>query len=224
MDLEDPSAYNFAVNHGFLSKIYLKLGIASRWTLLMCKEDALKYKRRSDWANNKGGGYAAAIKNGWLDECCKHMTSKLRWTLERCKEDALKYKTKIEWRNISTGYSTANKNGWMDECCKHMISSRNPSGYWTLERCKEDALKYKTKKKWAANSSAQSAAQKNGWTEECCRHMAEYIKPNFKWSLKKCKEDALKYETKIKWIKHSTAYHTAWKNGWLVECSKHFSK
>jgi hypothetical protein len=72
-----------------------------------------------------------------------------------------------------------------------MIRVNSPKDYWTLERCKEDAFKYKTKTEWKEKSSAiYAAAHKKGWIEECCVHM---IVLRQRWTLEKCKEDALKY-------------------------------
>ena len=49
-------------------------------------------------------------------------------------------------------------------------------GYWTKERCDEDALKYNSRSEWNKNnSSAYSAAHKNGWLDECCKHMETTI-------------------------------------------------
>lgn len=44
-----------------------------KWTLSSCKEQALKYKTRSEWDLNSESSYYTARKNGWLEECCKHM-------------------------------------------------------------------------------------------------------------------------------------------------------
>lgn len=47
-----------------------------------------------------------------------------------------------------------------------------PKGYWTLERCKEDALRFKNTRDWRKNSGGgHSAAQKRGWLKICCTHM-----------------------------------------------------
>lgn len=47
-----------------------------------------------------------------------------------------------------------------------------PHGYWTLERCIEDALRFKRKKDWENESAgAFGAAKRNGWLEQCCAHM-----------------------------------------------------
>jgi len=46
--------------------------------------------------------------------------------------------------------------------------------YWTLDKCKENALGYATRLDWQkGNSSAYQSARKNGWLEECCLHMVK---------------------------------------------------
>ena len=53
-----------------------------------------------------------------------------------------------------------------------MLPQIKPSGYWTKENCKEDALKYNTKKEWRIHTGgAYISAYKNGWLNECCEHM-----------------------------------------------------
>ena len=53
-----------------------------------------------------------------------------------------------------------------------MIEIHKPNGYWTKEKCMEDALSYKTRFEWRKKSySSYTIAGKNGWKEECCKHM-----------------------------------------------------
>ena len=43
---------------------------------------------------------------------------------------------------------------------------------WTLSECKQDALKYNTRKDWREdNFSAYNKACYNGWLSQCCGHM-----------------------------------------------------
>lgn len=95
------------------------------------------------------------------------------WTKERLIEDAKKYTSRVEWKKASqSAYALACASNWLDICCSHMERLVNPAGYWTRERCKEDAGKYKTKKKWAKDSGgAYDAALSNNWIDECCEHM-----------------------------------------------------
>lgn len=177
-----PSVYYAAYKKGLIDKICKEFGWDKKkpdgyWTIETCKESALKYNTRNDWKKSiDRSGYDAAIRNGWMEECCKHMKRVFKpvghWTLENCKEDALKYKTRLEWKKKHGHvYHIARENGWLEVCCSHMKQIAYPKGYWTLEKCKEDALKYFTKAEWRASSSGYDAAVKNEWYEECCKHM-----------------------------------------------------
>ena len=101
------------------------------------------------------------VPNGYWDD------------LINCKSEALKYKSRAEWmRSSPMSHRGASKNGWLDECASHIISTKLPDGYWTLEKCKEFALKYRTKVEWrATHKTSFSKANKKGWLEECCKHM-----------------------------------------------------
>lgn len=53
-----------------------------------------------------------------------------------------------------------------------MKQNKNPSGYWTKERCKNEVLKYKSRKEIYKNIRAgYSVMLKNNWLDECCVHM-----------------------------------------------------
>jgi hypothetical protein len=95
------------------------------------------------------------------------------WTLERCMEDAKQYRTRSEWQNKSpSARSIASRKGWAEQCCAHMTEGYNPRGHWTLERCAEEALRYRSKKEWErASISSYSTAHKKGWLDQCCEHM-----------------------------------------------------
>lgn len=43
---------------------------------------------------------------------------------------------------------------------------------WTLAECKQDAIKYNSRKEWReGNFSAFNKAYYNGWLTQCCKHM-----------------------------------------------------
>lgn len=196
------------------------------YTLEKCKESSLKYKSKKDWLLNAKPFYNAAHRNNWLEECCKHMqTFSLPygyWTLELCKQDALKYKTRTDWYNGSSAYYAACKNDWMDQCCQHMTNGRNLNNHWTLEECQKDALKYNSRVEWEKGKySGYRFAIKNGWLEECCKHMTLLRKPNGCWTLETCKKDALLYTNKADWFNSGSGYQIAFKNGWLDQCCSH---
>ena len=139
-----------------------------------------------------------------------------------------KYNSLFEWNKTDPkAVAAAKQKGIINEICqmfgweyKKMIHSSK--GYWTLEFCKEDALKYKKIYHWAKNNEiAYRTSLKNGWLEECTAHMKKNISKGY-WTLELCKENALKYNKKIEWIKNSSSAYNATKaNGWLEECTAH---
>jgi len=99
--------------------------------------------------------------------------NKVYWTFERCKIEALKYNTRYEFqKKSSSAYNSALKNKWLDLICLHMIKTQKPTGFWTFERCKIEALKYNTRYEFQKKSiSAYSAAYKKKWLDLICSHM-----------------------------------------------------
>jgi superfamily II DNA or RNA helicase len=201
------------------------------WNLEKCKVEALKYNTKREWSIFSGSSYNSAKRNGWLESCCSHMEEKRKpnghWTLENCKAEALKYKTRNEWCTKGSGsYTSAQKNGWIEECSLHMVEQQKPGGYWSLEICKAEALKYKSKTEWhKANPYSYGYARRNGWLESCCSHMKETKKPNGYWTLERCKEEAMKFKSTRQWQKnHAASYGAAYRAGWLDLCRSHMIK
>jgi len=95
------------------------------------------------------------------------------WTEDKCKNEALRYNSKREFSMKSaSAYNYARHNNILDNVCLHMINKRKSSGYWTYERCKEDALKYKTRNEYRIKSgSSYDRAWKSGWLDNICLHM-----------------------------------------------------
>jgi len=141
------------------------------------------------------------------------------------KTEKSQYKSSGEWKRAdSSAYATARANGLLDKICEHFgWSKNNHTGYWNLERCKEDALKYSTRHEWQkAKKSGYWSAKRNKWIDECCKHMKSVNGPE--WTLKACKDMAKKYTKKSDWKKYSSAsYESARKNNWLYKCTKHMN-
>jgi hypothetical protein len=209
------------------------------WTLERCKQDALKYNSKTEWKNNSPSALIKAFMKGWINECCLHMVntnlrrSKNYWTIELCMEDALKYNTKTKWKKNSKGaYTFALKNNCLNECCKHMKNNKpnnqsrdllikSTKGYWTLERCKEEALKYISRTEWQRSYSA-SVARRNGWVEECTKHMKPSTKPQGYWTFERCKEEALKYTSRTEWQKNSpSSFAKSFLKKWTNDICSH---
>lgn len=112
------------------------------------------------------------------------------------------------------------KNGYIKLNKAKTGSLGNTTLFWTLENCKNEALKYHTRKEFQKNASgAWSAACRNNWLNICCKHMHIRFKTI---TLEDCIEDASKYNTKIEWCKSSNAlYNRACRNNWIEQCCKH---
>jgi hypothetical protein len=147
------------------------------------------------------------------------------WTVELCLKSALKYKTPSEWRKREGGaYVAAGKHNCIKQCTKHMTKRQKPAGHWNLTRCLKSAKKYETIKEWRIKEPVAAAvAYKRGWAKRCTKRMTRLIKPKNYWTKEKCLKSALNYRSVKEWRKGETsAYSTAWKNGWFEQCSKHF--
>lgn len=149
------------------------------WDKEKCIEEALKYKTRTQFLRNNKPCYNSALKNGWIDECAAHMVENQKpmgyWDKERCIEHAKQFSTVTEWLKAnSTPCANARKNGWYEEATTHMVQLAKPRGYWTKERSLEIALKCNSYNDWIKISkSSYNSALRNGWLEECSKHMVK---------------------------------------------------
>jgi hypothetical protein len=95
------------------------------------KEEALKYKTKTDFQKKSKGFYLSAYRRGFLDEICSHMNQLKKphkyWiNKERCQQEALKYINKAEFqKNSSSAYNSSKIHGWYDEICSHMVCVGN---------------------------------------------------------------------------------------------------
>jgi len=227
-------AYNAALQKGWLDDICghmpkRKMPNPIKWTKKRCHEEALKHEYRIDFLKGAEPAYRAAHKKGWLDGICVHMTKgrkpkPIKWTKERCREEALKYDTRGDFQKYAnTAYAKAHRNKWLDDICSHMHHTKKPAGYWTKERCHEEALKYKTKGDFQENSNtAYTKAHRNKWLDDVCAHMINIRKPNGYWSKEKCHEVSLQFMTKNEFRDSaSNVYAAALRGGWIDEICVH---
>ena len=142
---------------------------AGYWDYERCKELMLKYDNWKDFISENYAAYSAISKKKWQKELGSHMTYFFKpnnhWTYDLCKVAASKYTSIFDIRNSedSHAYIRIKKNGW-DKLIEHFIEIKKPAGYWDYERCKEQSLKYKTRKDFATNSMvAYKTIRKNKW-------------------------------------------------------------
>ena len=175
------AAYSASYRNGWLSEICKHMVSPQKpkgyWTKERCREESLKYRTITELQDNCGTVCKTIRKNKWVDELCSHMVSPQKpkgyWTKERCREVASGYNNRSHFQNNEhSAYDKSFKNKWLDEICSHMISPQKPKGYWTKERCKEVALKYKNRTEFNKKSTgAYNRSVKSGWLDEICSHM-----------------------------------------------------
>ena len=88
---------------------------------------------------------------------------------------------------------------------------------WTKEKCYETALKYASIRDFRENDvTAYNKANRNGWLKDYTWLSRETTIHNYYNNYERCKEEALKYNSKGKFRKGcGSAYNWALKNGWL---------
>jgi len=148
-----------------------------------------------------------------------------RLTFELCAEIASKYKTKTEFRLADrSAYQKARDCNWLEVICKHMIPSKNrPHGTLTLEFCKKEALKYKSRSELEAKDKGlYSVARKKGWLDEICSHMVPKLR---KLTFELCKQEALKYKTRKELERaDQSVFRAIHSNGWDCFLFSHMKK
>lgn len=143
----------------------------------------------------------------------------LFWTKDRCKIEALKYNTKNEFRlNCGGAYNSSIRNNWIEDITTHMKRPKRKI-VWTFDACKNEALKYLTKKDFASNSSvAYSTSIKNKWINDICKHMHKLPYNTIQWTKEKCLLAANTCKSKTEFAKkYGGAYYRARQMGWLNE-------
>lgn len=139
---------------------------------------------------------------------------------DACYKIALQYSSKGEFQRKSKYvYEKARLKNWLKDYT-WFIPIRKPKGYWTYEKCYEEAKKYTKFNDFLIGCKpAFCTSYNNGWLDDFT--WLGYIKkPNNYWNEKTCYEEAKKYKTRNTFAKGSRgAYHVAWKNGWLDDYS-----
>lgn len=108
----------------------------------------------------------------------------------------------------------------LGEVRKALGKQTHGNKYWTKERCRNEALKYKTKIEWSnKSSSSYSTAKRMGWIEEMTQHMN---KSPGDYTFEECLLESQKFNTRAQWQKTSRrTYDKARKEGWVEECAAH---
>lgn len=97
-----------------------------KYTLEVCKAEALKYTTKHEFRTRALGYYKAAVRNKWLAEVCMYLEDIKHpvgyWNKENCTKEAKKYKHRADFKyGNSSAYQSARANKWLDEVCQHMV-------------------------------------------------------------------------------------------------------
>jgi hypothetical protein len=148
------------------------------------------------------------------------------WTRETLQVEALKYSTRAEFqKGNGSAYGAAGRMNLRDAICGHMTEVKKPNGYWSLEALRAEAQKYSTRQEFQqSNGAAYKAAGQKKCRDEICAHMLNIKHPKGHWTLENLKLEALKYNNKVDFRKHSNpAFLTASRQKVLEEICSHMS-
>lgn len=166
-------------------------------------------------------------KNGWFMLNKKRggdLGSKSRKHTKRiCRQIAMQYNDRtVFYKQNPHFYKYIYQRGWLDELCAHMTRQKNENGYWTKERCAEEARKYKKRIHFQKGClAAFSAAWKKGFLDEICSHMSYNEYDPVKWTKEYCTEIANGCLTRGEFKKSNpSAYKAAREQGWLDDIFK----
>ena len=152
-----------------------------------------------------GSGSLGGISNG-------------KWNKVSCFEEAQKYETKMEFKKGCSGaYWAAVRNRWLKDYT-WFKEIQKPKGYWTYERCFEEAKKHKTITELQNGCSrAYRLALENGWFNDYT-WFNETKKPKGYWTYENCLAESKKYKTISEFhLNCGSAYNVARQNGWFDE-------
>lgn len=83
--LEEETIQKYVENGWLLlntNKKSTKGGSEIYWVYDKCKEESLKYDKKSDFQKFSRGAYGSSVKNGWYYEITKHMKTPKQWSVE----------------------------------------------------------------------------------------------------------------------------------------------
>ena len=188
------------------------------WTFDKCKDEALKYTNKSEFQKKSKGAYAFANRNNILNDICSHMI-KVGNREHRCVyvfefEDNCAYvgltyniiKREIEHNRKGTVYIHIKQTN-----SKYIL--KQLTDYIKKEDAQREEEYYMIKYK------------NEGWNLLNINKISTLGGSTIFWTYDKCKDEALKYNYKIDFIKNANcAYSSAIKNNWLNDICSHMKK
>jgi len=167
-----PGAYDAARKNGWLDEyIWLDTLWQKKWNQETCYAEARKYNSIIEFVRGSSGAYNVARENGWLEDYIwfkRPEAYNKKWTREKCAEEARKYSTRGDFqKNSSSAYNVASRNGWLDDYTWLEKRDSKPYGYWTREKCFDEALNYRSRKEFQESApTAYGVARVSGWLDD----------------------------------------------------------
>ena len=207
------SAYIFSIKNGWIDEFFPKSTTKrgkTFWTKENCREEAKKYKTRSEFSFKCNRAYRISLDNGWLDEFGFSLNKK--YTKEKCARIAAECEGRSDFKEkYPDEFKAASRGGWLSEFFgKKNISDtktfNNIKGKYTsptnLKEKSPYMYKYAEQRGWLGILFPQSKSK-------ACQTV---------WDYDTCKEEAKKYSTR-KEFKESNqiAYYTSYYYDWLNE-------
>jgi hypothetical protein len=144
-----------------------------KWNYESCREEAAKYKTRTEFARGSSGAYDFARRQPFWSEITSHMELKWsrKWDYESVRKAAADCRSKNEFRQRFPGaYQKAHCEGWFQDLCAHLI--HRESRWQTIYDVRKEAEGYPSRSQFALGSpTAYKRALSCGWLDEVCRHM-----------------------------------------------------
>ena len=187
------------------------------WVKEKCKEEALKYKYRTEFQTLNGSAYNSAWRNKWLDEICTRMI--IKGNLVNRAIYSLEFEDNTAYIGLTydldkrkNEHLTSYKSAVFSHIKKtNLIPKFNQlSEYLPLEDAKKmEGIKIKEYKD-------------NNWIILNRKKHGDVGSILLKWNYYNCKKEAIKYTDKTLFMKNSSgAYKSATINGWLNDITSH---
>lgn len=214
-------AYEAAIKNGWLDEVcaHMRRQRVRKWTKELLAAEVRKFSVLSEFRSRSRSAYEAAIKL----RCLRELTTHLRRRVAKRKELAPPEDRKP---CSLTGPHGAGRNPPRSspQRLDSGQSKQKPSGFWTFERVKEEALKYASKKEFSKSANgAYDKAKRRKWIDSVCDHMRSSSKPRGYWDNKeRVLTTAKKFRSRTEFTKcNGSAYYAAIRNGWLDEACAH---
>lgn len=152
------------------------------------------------------------------------------WSRERVIETGKKFESSGHFAmKEPVAYSVALKSNLLDEIFggqRRKIRKSGdckPRGFWTKERCRQTASHFLTGAEFKKQEySCYSAARRYGFYKEITSHFLLASKPKGYWTLSRCHEQALRFETRGAFVKGcKPAYEASVNKGFLEHVCSH---